>query len=971
MTVLSSNSPLIVGINRNIIGKPGSGAPVNHATDWEAVSLSRPEMIATLCNGHAFSAQYSNGYRKSDNFLRTNVIAADIDSAWTIEQAMSLPFVRDYGSFLYTTPSHSDDHHRFRLVFEMEKPIEIASEWANSLFGLALSLNADKTIRDGARMFYGNVGARTIDIGNKLPDAQVRILIDMALDERRRVAKGKFGSAPIQSSIAVDGADFVRVSDGRLAQLQELRPQTTIHCPYHADLRPSAFVVHSEVGAPGIHCRTCARTFWTKKPNPYEFDAFDRLLESRADLDAIREEVCESSERLFDRFFPVRASFDVFQQQHLPAIRYRPGITFVKSPKGSGKTEAIAALIRQIKAAQLPGLDGSDRPKSVLVIGHRQSLLRQCATRLNIDCYLDDEKSRTHRRSRFGYAISVDSLHKLTGQGLSGAKSQKASPPRKYDVVILDESEQVFSHLLAETLQKGIGMVEAFRNLAFAIRHAKAVVALDADLGLITGQALATLRPDDWADLCHIILNRPIEPAERRTIQIYESKKALQDRMVDAINAGKRCFVACNSKKAVEVFEELIRRECGKDVKMLALTSANSRSKAAESFLADVSGAFSKIKVLICSPTLGTGIDISFPDGRQEIDEVFGFFAPYVNSHTDIDQQLARVRNPGAVSVYFEQGKSSFETHLEAIKSELALSGHVPNALRDYYDDDGNLSYDPSHPLLNIAAHVMVARRASINELRPLFIKLRESNGWDVEIVGKKKAETNIPYKEAKAARAAKRTAKIVAAADITQDDYDELERQGKSTPLSEADQFAMIKFELRKAYGVEVDADLVEMDKDGRLRAQLGNYSAIFDGLQVRRDIADLVLALARENSVPASSNPALALATILMTSGLIENGELQTGKRLRVDHMETFVGLCSANRVLLEEALKQGMRDDYRINPIRQLNRFLQHMGLKLVKVGKTGNSKKKSLTYHLDEIGVDMMATLSLGSAVVEGK
>jgi len=970
MTVLSSSGPLLIGINRNIIGKPAPGVPINYATDWEAVSLSRPEMIETVCNGHAFSAQYSNGYRKTDNFLRTNVIAADIDFAWTIEQAMSLPFVRNYGSFLYTTPSHSDDHHRFRLVFETEKPFELASEWANSLFGLALTLNADKAIRDGARMFYGNADAHMIDIGNKLPDAQVRILIDMALDERKRVAKGKFGSAPIQSSITVDGSDFVRMSDGRLAQLQELRPQTTIHCPYHADLRPSAFVVHSGVGAPGIHCRTCARTFWSKKPNPYEFDAFDRLLETRTDLDKIRAEERESSDRPFDRFFPARPSFKIFLQQHLPAIHYRPGITLVKSPKGSGKTEAIAALIRQIKAGQLSGIEPSDRPKSVLVIGHRQSLLRQCATRLNIDCYLDDEKSRTHRRSRFGYAISLDSLHKLTGQGLSGANAN-SGPPRKYDVVILDESEQVFSHLLADTLKKGVGMTEAFRNLAFALRHAKAVVALDADLGLITGQALATLRPDDWQDRCHVILNRPIEPTERRTIQIYESKKALQDRMVDAVKAGKRCFVACNSKKAVEIFEELIRRECGQNVKMLALTSANSRSKVADSFLADVAGAFDKLQVLICSPTLGTGVDISFPGGKQGIDEVFGFFAPYVNSHTDIDQQLSRVRNPGAVSVYFEQGKSSFETHIEAIKSELALSGSVPNALCDYYDDDGNLSYNPSHPLLNIAAHVMVARRASTNELRPLFIRLRESNGWDVEIVGKKKAEPNIPYKEAKAARAAQRTAKIVAAADITQDDYDELERGGKSTPLSEADQFAMIKFELRKAYGVEVDEDLVDMDREGRLRVQLTNYRAIFDGTSVRRAVADLIRCVVEENAVPASSNPAHALATILMSSGLIENDELQTDKRLRVDHMEAFVALCSANRVLLEEALKQGMRDDFRINPIRQLNRFLQHMGLKLVKAGKTGNAKKKSLTYQLDGVGVEMMAKLSLGPAVVEGE
>jgi hypothetical protein len=44
-----------------------------------------------------------------------------------------------------------------------------------------------------------------------------------------------------------------------------------------------------------------------------------------------------------------------------------------------------------------------------------------------------------------------------------------------------------------------------------------------------------------------------------------------------------------------------------------------------------------------------TGIDITFPDGACFVDRVFGFFFSFINTHTDIDQQLSRVRNPGAV----------------------------------------------------------------------------------------------------------------------------------------------------------------------------------------------------------------------------------------------------------------------------------------------------------------------------------
>ena len=65
-----------------------------------------------------------------------------------------------------------------------------------------------------------------------------------------------------------------------------------------------------------------------------------------------------------------------------------------------------------------------------------------------------------------------------------------------------------------------------------------------------------------------------------------------------------------------------------------------------------------EIQVLMCSPSLGTGIDITFPDpqcleesGLCKVDCVFGFFYPKVNTHTDMDQQLWRVRNPGQVKV--------------------------------------------------------------------------------------------------------------------------------------------------------------------------------------------------------------------------------------------------------------------------------------------------------------------------------
>lgn len=88
--------------------------------------------------------------------------------------------------------------------------------------------------------------------------------------------------------------------------------------------------------------------------------------------------------------------------------------------------------------------------------------------------------------------------------------------------------------------------------------------------------------------------------------------------------------IASNSKATVEVLEQLIRKEFGSSLKMVVITSDNSRGKFETHFVQNIQTEFLKVQVLICSPSLGTGIDISFPEGRCEVHEVFGFFSPHV-----------------------------------------------------------------------------------------------------------------------------------------------------------------------------------------------------------------------------------------------------------------------------------------------------------------------------------------------------
>lgn len=715
------------GLNRHFTGKPSKTATINYAINWEPSEVTAEELIAHIRQGFAFTAQFRDSYRKTANFICSDFVAADFDGTMTLDEAQALPFVRQHCSFLYTTPSHTTDHHRFRAVFLLDETITDAKVWADCLYGLAIRLGSDRSIKDAGRMFFGSPDCEVIQIGGRLPAHEVDKLTILAHDERSRSRHPSALGAAIASSLKLGADQRVRTKDGKVMELEKLAPNTSVACPYHADEHPSAFVVRSNRGSNGIHCMACNATFWKDSGSPpYDFSVFERLVDDRRAKDNAERQVLEQDDNPFVAFFPPEPNVSVLQTKFLPPLDYRAGITVIKSPKGSGKTEALAALIDQIRKDQFPAKTAKvERPKSVLLIGHRQSLIKEAANRLGLECYLDDEDKGTHRRRRYGYAICLDSLHKI-------AMGAKGTPPSQYDVIILDESEQVISHLLSETLRDRVGMPAAFASLEFMIRRAKAVYTLDADLGLITLHAMRDLRPDDWGGALRIIYNQPQVVTERRLMKVFQSKKDLQNRMLDAIREGKRCFIASNSKATVELLEQLIRKEFGSSLKMVAITSDNSRGKFETHFVQNIQTEFLKVQVLICSPSLGTGIDISFPDGRCEVHEVFGFFSPHVNKHTDIDQQLARVRNPGAVSVWFDAGGSNYETSLDVVRRQLALANYVPTAINGLLDDDGNPSFNEADPLLNIAAHVMVAQRSSQNKIVSLFERLRQSNGWEI-----------------------------------------------------------------------------------------------------------------------------------------------------------------------------------------------------------------------------------------------
>ncbi len=984
-----------IGVAPHILNKPGRGAPINQALGWQDGEITKDELIEAVREGWAIGAWYDGGHRKTVNFHCADFVAADIDGTASLEDVQQVPLVRDHATFIYTTVSHTEDSERFRVVFLLDDTITVAMDWANCLAGVGVALDGDRSVRDAARMFYGNTNAEIIHLGGTLPKYEADRLIALGADQRQlvKLQNGSDSNAAIQAKTRLPRGIEVRQRNGMFAPLKNLSAQTPVHCPIHADENPSAMVVQSQKGSKGVWCATCRMTFWTEAPSGYDFDAFDFLVKERRRTAA--QEVLEATNPLVAMFPPDPNIIEV-QRKHLPPLTYEPGITLVKSPKGSGKTTAIAAMIEQIREQRFPSRMGrKDKSNNVLLIGHRRLLIREAALRLGIDCYLGppieekhsssdpliklsdlvdmppsnwdidvgqdsdggDSETINHYRRRFGYAICLDSLPKIIG-----------GP--KYDTVIIDESEQVFSHLLSDTIKKNLSTTEVFAALARVLSDARSIYLLDADLGMISLHALKDLRPDLWGDRLRIVYNKPLEVEHRRVINLYSSRSDIMSRLTDAVAAGKRCFVASNSRGTVKTVAMMLRTRFGETLKMVAIDSDNSQNEDEARFIQNIQRDILTVQVVVCSPSLGTGIDITFPGGACEVDEVIGLFTPYVNKHTDIDQQLARVRNPGNVSVWFGGGFTNFETNTDVVRDHLVRAKYVPHVVKPFYNPSGQLEYDRDDPLLNLVTHVRVAQWASQNNIRKLFKKLRTETGWDINNVAAStpKNKTNgqqpqDPFTTAEQAVRKEYVDQVIHARELTDQEYIELSaKKRRGIQIRGDNRIALERATIERLWQKPVTKEMVEIYAHGAIIDKASAYRLVFEPGKNTKTYIPIIRSVFDPRTPLGKGKPHELAIRLMFTTPLIDNGELMVKRKVTKLDFSQFIEFAIGNRVILQDAFGTAVRSDIKENPVRMFNEYIRCFGIRLEESSRVTVDKKRLQGYQIDRGCVERMNKVS---------
>lgn len=132
--------------------------------------IAPKELAKSLANGQTMVlGVMRNEVRKKVNLNYQEVIALDFDDNTTIEEIESNEFIKDNASFIYTTFSHTEGHHKFRVVFFLENKLtnnEQVLEVYNKLFEMFPT--ADVNCKDSSRLFFGGKSYTEINFNNRL-----------------------------------------------------------------------------------------------------------------------------------------------------------------------------------------------------------------------------------------------------------------------------------------------------------------------------------------------------------------------------------------------------------------------------------------------------------------------------------------------------------------------------------------------------------------------------------------------------------------------------------------------------------------------------------------------------------------------------------------------------------------------------------------------------------------------------------
>lgn len=600
-----------------------------------------------------------------------------------------------------------------------------------------------------------------------------------------------------------------------------------------------------------------------------------------------------------------------YTERYLPQnIFKRAGVHLVRSAIGTGKTETVEKFIK------------AHPDKSVLFTTHLISLVESAANRLNLTSYNECDNYDLQIEHRL--AICLNSLGKLTREG---------NVPN-YDIVIIDEIEQVLSRLTTPIENKPL----IFSVLSHVIQKAKIVLCLDAHVSKITANFVQRLVPEKSVTV-HF---NEYEAGKNKEICFHDHQESVQMAAIHALKKDQTVFLAFNAKK--EAFKTFCTMKAAlENKKGLYISSDNAGDKEVKAFFENVNKASKKYDYIICTPSVSTGVSID----NGHFDFVGGIFNAQVNTANDCMQALGRVRNHNKLHVFCEKRKALKPLDAKTISSKWTSTHLHDIGLMQLNDEGEKILLNADYEAITVL--VTQNRNRSFNDFYASFAVLALHDGIKLSY-----AENHLnDEKDKKSFREFKALAteqnQEEGILELSIEKLNQLANKPRKT-LQETIAFKKKQitdfYRLKPTEELEIE-QLSKMDEEGRFRKKVTMLElALSDkeyaenkflkqlevGQQFAADLTYYVTLQDLFKQLLKSLNAIDARGSLLM------NATHYSGETLLKSEFFEFL---EKNRSRLSGVINIPPSFILKQHPIRFISQVLSKMGLKQKRVGKSENA------------------------------
>jgi hypothetical protein len=106
------------GHNVDVYEKQAASKVVNNSIP-ETVEVNTEDDLIEVVTKYAWSPATFNGSKVMENFIKTDFMVLDIDNGLTIDEAERITSEKNLSALCLPSPSHTEENHKFRLVFPL------------------------------------------------------------------------------------------------------------------------------------------------------------------------------------------------------------------------------------------------------------------------------------------------------------------------------------------------------------------------------------------------------------------------------------------------------------------------------------------------------------------------------------------------------------------------------------------------------------------------------------------------------------------------------------------------------------------------------------------------------------------------------------------------------------------------------------------------------------------------------------